>query len=260
MSSPRTDNDDGGRSSPSTCRRHTPSAPGFSFALSRAISVPMKVLIIEDDVEAAAYLKKAMDEAGHTADVAHNGDDGYAMADTGTYDALVVDRMLPKRDGLSVISALRAKGDMTPALVLSALGEVDDRVTGLRAGGDDYLTKPFAVEELLARIRVLGRRGNELQDNELNLGPVQISLARHEVSLHGEPVKLSRREFALLRALADRPGQVFSREQLEEKLYTWDDDVSSNTIDVYIHNLRKKLGSGLIKNIRGVGYVLEPGA
>jgi two-component system OmpR family response regulator len=120
----------------------------------------MKVLIIEDDIEAAAYLKKAMEEAGHSADVAHNGDDGYAMADSGIYDALVVDRMLPKRDGLSVISALRAKGDMTPALVLSALGEVDDRVTGLRAGGDDYLTKPYAFSELLARLEVLLRRQN----------------------------------------------------------------------------------------------------
>ena len=108
----------------------------------------MKVLIIEDDTEAAEYLRKALSEAGHVADVAHNGDDGFAMADSGTYDALIVDRMLPKRDGLSVITALREKDDMTPALVLSALGEVDDRVTGLRAGGDDYLTKPYAFSEL----------------------------------------------------------------------------------------------------------------
>ena len=220
----------------------------------------MRVLLVEDDRSLASGIKTALTRAAHAVDHVDNGAEALRFARDTPIDMVVLDLGLPGMDGLSVLRELRAAGSAVPVLILTARDALNDKLSGLDGGADDYLTKPFAVEELLARIRVLGRRGNELQDNELSLGPVQINLARHAVSLRGEPVKLSRREFALLRALADRPGQVFSREQLEEKLYTWDDDVSSNTIDVYIHNLRKKLGTGLIKNIRGVGYVLEPGA
>lgn len=218
----------------------------------------MRVLLVEDDRSLASGIKTALSRAAHAVDHVDSGAEALTFARDTPVDIVVLDLGLPDRDGLSVLRELRATGNTVPVLILTARDQLNDKLSGLDSGADDYLTKPFAVEELLARIRVLGRRGNALQDDELNVGSVQINLARHEVSLHGESVKLSRREFALLRALADRPGQVFSREQLEEKLYSWDDEVSSNTIDVYIHNLRKKLGSGLIKNIRGVGYVLEP--
>ena len=203
----------------------------------------MKVLIIEDDREAAAYLRKAMDEAGHVADIAHDGDDGFAMADTGSYDALVVDRMLPKRDGLSVISALRAKGDMTPALVLSALGEVDDRVTGLRAGGDDYLSKPYAFSELLARLEVLLRR------------------LSHEVRRAGETIVLQPREYRLLEYLMRHAGQVVTRTMLLENVWDYHFDPQTNVIDVHISRLRSKIEKGFGKplrhTIRGAGYMMR---
>ena len=217
----------------------------------------LRVLLVEDDRSLASGIKTALSRASHAVDHVDTGAKALRFARDTSIDMLVLDLGLPDMDGIDVLRELRATGSTVPVLILTARDTLGDKLSGLDTGADDYLTKPFAVEELLARIRVLSRRGSALQDNALNVGAVQINAARHEVCLHGQPVKLSRREFALLRALADRPGQVFSREQLEEKLYTWDDDVSSNTIDVYIHNLRKKLGSGLIKNIRGVGYVLE---
>ena len=225
----------------------------------------MKVLIIEDDVEAAAYLRKAMDEAGHTADVAHNGDDGYAMADTGTYDALVVDRMLPKRDGLSVISALRAKGDMTPALVLSALGEVDDRVTGLRAGGDDYLTKPYAFSELLARVEILGRRkGSREQETTYRVGDLELDRLSHEVRRAGQPIALQPREYRLLEYLMKNAGQVVTRTMLLEHVWDYHFDPQTNVIDVHISRLRSKIekdfSEPLLRTVRGAGYIMKAGA
>ncbi|TCD14139.1 response regulator transcription factor [Oricola cellulosilytica] len=222
----------------------------------------MKVLIIEDDREAAAYLKKAMAEAGHMADVAHDGDEGYVMADGGGYDALVVDRMLPRRDGLSVISALRSKGDMTPALVLSALGEVDDRVTGLRAGGDDYLTKPYAFSELLARLEVLLRRqsGAE-QDTSYQVGDLIMNRLAHEVRRGDEPIMLQPREYRLLEYLMRHSGQVVTRTMLLENVWDYHFDPQTNVIDVHISRLRSKIEKGfdkpLLHTIRGAGYMMR---
>ncbi|MFZ2099803.1 MAG: response regulator transcription factor [Oricola sp.] len=222
----------------------------------------MKVLIIEDDAEAAAYLRKAMDEAGHSADIAGNGDDGYAMADTGIYDALVVDRMLPKRDGLSVISALRAKGDMTPALVLSALGEVDDRVTGLRAGGDDYLTKPYAFSELLARLEVLLRRQNGVeQETRYQVGDLVLNRLSHEVKRADQAIPLQPREYRLLEFLMRHSGQVVTRTMLLENVWDYHFDPQTNVIDVHISRLRSKIEKGfdrpLLHTIRGAGYMMR---
>jgi two-component system, OmpR family, response regulator len=263
MSSPRTDNTDGSRPSPLSLLPSSFVSPRvFPFPRRTAINGPMKILIIEDDTEAAAYLKKAMDEAGHVADVAHNGDDGYSMADTGSYDALVVDRMLPKRDGLSVISSLRAKGDMTPALVLSALGEVDDRVTGLRAGGDDYLTKPYAFSELLARLEVLLRRqtGGE-QETRYQVGDLILNRLSHEVKRADQSIVLQPREYRLLEYLMRHSGQVVTRTMLLENVWDYHFDPQTNVIDVHISRLRSKIEKGydkpLLHTIRGAGYMMR---
>src|SRR5690554_6910803 len=169
----------------------------------------MKILVIEDDREAAEYLEKALGEAGHNAHVAGDGETGFALAGDGDYDVLVVDRMLPKRDGLSVIAGLRARGVETPVLILSALGEVDDRVTGLRAGGDDYLTKPYAFSELLARIEVLSRRSAPAEAvTSLEVGGLVLDRLSRKVERDGEPIQLQPREFRLLEYLMKHAGKV----------------------------------------------------
>jgi len=222
----------------------------------------MKVLIIEDDPQAAAYLKKALGEAGHTADVAHDGDDGYAMAAAGSYDTLIVDRMLPKRDGLSIIEQLRAEDDRTPVLILSALGEVDDRVTGLRAGGDDYLTKPYAFSELLARIEVLHRRSQH-GDGETSCRVADLELDRlsRRVTRAGQDILLQPREFRLLEYLMRNAGRVVTRTMLLEHVWDYHFDPQTNVIDVHVSRLRGKIEKGfdrpLLHTIRGAGYVMR---
>lgn len=223
----------------------------------------MKVLIIEDDRQAAAYLKKALDEAGHTADIAHNGDDGFAMATAGGYDALIVDRMLPGRDGLSVVSQLRAENDRTPALILSALGEVDDRVTGLRAGGDDYLTKPYAFSELLARLEVLQRRAGANGDGETHysVGDLHLDRLSRRVTRAGEEILLQPREFRLLEYLMRNAGRVVTRTMLLEHVWDYHFDPQTNVIDVHVSRLRGKIEKGfdkpLLHTVRGAGYVMR---
>ncbi len=181
----------------------------------------MRILLIEDDREAAAYLSKALREAGHVADHAADGDTGAAMAADGGYDVLVVDRMLPKRDGLSIVEELRQRGDQTPALILSALGQVDDRVAGLRAGGDDYLAKPYAFSELLARVEALGRRqksGNA--ETVYRVGDLELDRLAHTVTRGGQTIPLQPREFRLLEYLMKHAGQVVTRTMLLENV--WD--------------------------------------
>ncbi|MCC2112650.1 MAG: response regulator transcription factor, partial [Hyphomicrobiales bacterium] len=181
----------------------------------------MRILIIEDDREAAAYLSKALTEAGHVADHAEDGEAGYAMASENDYDVLVVDRMLPKRDGLSVIEDLRNDGCDCPALILSALGRVDDRVTGLRAGGDDYLTKPYAFSELLARVEVLARRRQPGEaETVYRVADLELDRLSHTVARDGTPIVLQPREFRLLEFLMKHAGQVVTRTMLLEKV--WD--------------------------------------
>ncbi|MEX1664050.1 response regulator [Zhongshania arctica] len=216
----------------------------------------MRVLLIEDDISLADGTVKALRRAGYAVDHAASGNEGRRYFEAGQLDLLILDLGLPDIDGLVLLRELRKLQTGIPVLILTARDALTDKVSGLDAGADDYLTKPFAFEELLARIRVLSRRNTPVREPELKIGNVLINIASHEVRLDGEVQKLSRREFAILRALADRPGQVFSREQLEEKLYSWGDEVTSNTVDVHVHNLRKKLGHTLIKNIRGVGFIL----
>ncbi|MBO6637949.1 MAG: response regulator transcription factor [Roseitalea sp.] len=222
----------------------------------------MKVLIIEDDRQAASYLKKALAEAGHAADVAHDGDDGYQMAAGGTYDALIVDRMLPKRDGLSIVSQLRTEDDRTPALILSALGEVDDRVTGLRAGGDDYLTKPYAFSELLARLEVLQRRAhNGDGDTGYRVADLELDRLSRRVTRAGQEITLQPREFRLLEYLMRNAGRVVTRTMLLEHVWDYHFDPQTNVIDVHVSRLRGKIEKGfdkpLLHTVRGAGYVIR---
>ena len=222
----------------------------------------MKILIIEDDREAASFLKKAFAEAGHTADVAMDGETGFAMADGGTYDVFVIDRMLPRRDGLSVIAGLRAKGNAVPALILSALGEVDDRVTGLRAGGDDYLTKPYAFSELLARVEVLKRRaGSREVETVYRVGDLELDRLSHTVRRGGQDIVLQPREFRLLEYLMRHAGQVVTRTMLLENVWDYHFDPQTNVIDVHISRLRGKIEKGFDKpvlhTVRGAGYMIR---
>ena len=222
----------------------------------------MKILVIEDDREGAEYLEKALGEAGHTAHVARDGETGFSIADSGDYDVLIVDRMLPRRDGLSLIAGLRARGNETPVLILSALGEVDDRVTGLRAGGDDYLTKPYAFSELLARIEVLNRRAaTKESDTVYRVGDLELDRLSHAVKRAGKDVVLQPREFRLLEYLMRHAGQVVTRTMLLENVWDYHFDPQTNVIDVHVSRLRSKIEKGfdkpLLHTVRGAGYVLR---
>lgn len=222
----------------------------------------MKVLVIEDDREASRYLEKALTEAGHSADVAGDGETGETLAENGHYDVLIFDRMLPKKDGLSVIMALRAKGIETPVLILSALGQVDDRVTGLRAGGDDYLTKPYAFSELLARIEVLQRRKNPKEAETIyRVGDLELDRLAHTAKRGGQDIILQPREFRLLEYLMRHAGQVVTRTMLLENVWDYHFDPQTNVIDVHISRLRSKIEKGfdtpLLHTVRGAGYMLK---
>ncbi len=221
----------------------------------------MRLLLIEDDREAADYLVKALKESGHVTEVATDGDTGLALARSGTYDVLIVDRMLPKRDGLSVIETLRAEGDRTPVLILSALGEVDDRVKGLRAGGDDYLTKPYAFTELLARIEALARRAHpEEQATRYVVGDLVMDRLARKVTRAGKPITLQPREYRLLEYLMKHAGQVVTRTMLLENVWDYHFDPQTNVIDVHISRLRTKIDRDfdrpLLHTVRGAGYRL----
>ncbi|HRK17400.1 MAG TPA: response regulator transcription factor [Hyphomicrobiaceae bacterium] len=224
----------------------------------------MRVLVIEDDAETAQFIAKALRESGHVAEVAGDGNTGLAMAREGGWDVLVVDRMLPGRDGLSVIADLRAEDNRTPALILSALGSVDDRVKGLRAGGDDYLTKPYAFSELLARIEVLSRRQTPATgETRYAVGDLVLDRLSHKVTRGGETVTLQPREFRLLEYLMRHQGQVVTRTMLLEHVWDYHFDPQTNVIDVHISRLRSKIDKGydrpLLHTIRGAGYVLRDG-
>lgn len=222
----------------------------------------MKILLIEDDREAANYLVQALDEAGHVTHHAADGETGYAMASGMDYDVLVIDRMLPRRDGLSIIESLRAEKDQTPVLILSALGEVDDRVTGLRSGGDDYLTKPYAFTELLARIEVLARRSSPAEaETSFQVGDLTLDRLSRKVERSGETVLLQPREFRLLEYLMKHAGQVVTRTMLLENVWDYHFDPQTNVIDVHMSRLRAKVDKGqasvLLHTIRGAGYMIR---
>src|SRR5947208_4602968 len=222
----------------------------------------MRLLIIEDDREAAEYLVKAFREVGHVADIAMDGEEGLALALDTKYDVLVVDRMLPKVDGLAVIGALRAKAVETPVLILSALGQVDDRVKGLRAGGDDYLPKPYSFAELLARLEVLARRrGGRPEETVYRVGDLALDRLSHEVSRGGAEIALQPREFRLLEYLMKHAGQVVTRTMLLENVWDYHFDPQTNVIDVHISRLRSKIDKGfaqpLLHTVRGAGYMIR---
>jgi two-component system OmpR family response regulator len=223
----------------------------------------MRVLIIEDDTETAAYLRKGLSEAGHVADHAADGPNGLAMAREGVYDALIVDRMLPELDGLSVIQDLRDNRVQTPALILSALGQVSDRVRGLKAGGDDYLVKPFAFSELLARLEALVRRGAAADPivTKLQVGDLEMDLLAREVTRESKPIDLQPREFRLLEYLMRHAGHVVTRTMLLESVWDYHFDPQTNVIDVHISRLRAKIDKGfarpMLHTVRGAGYSLR---
>lgn len=223
----------------------------------------MRILIIEDDPKVAAYVQKGLKEAGHSVDHAPDGEDGLYLAGAENYDALVVDRMLPKLDGLSLIKALRGSGNLVPVLILSALGDVDDRVIGIRSGSDDYLVKPFAFAELLARVEALGKRKNAPNSGKqttLTAGDLEMDLLARKVMRAGKAIDLQTREFRLLEYLLKFKGQVVTRTMLLESVWDYHFDPQTGVIDVHISRLRKKLGdtnNKLIKTVRGAGYIIE---
>jgi len=226
----------------------------------------MRLLIVEDDAEAAAYLTKAFREVGHVADHAADGLEGYAMAEGGGYDVLVIDRMLPRLDGLSLIRSLREQKDDTPALILSALAQVDDRVKGLRAGGDDYLPKPYAFSELLARVEVLARRRGApaSEPTTYRVGELVLDRLAHRVTREGQEIVLQPREFRLLEYLMKHAGQVVTRTMLLENVWDYHFDPQTNVIDVHVSRLRAKVDKGfeppMIHTIRGAGYMVRDNA
>ena len=238
---------------------------GGRIAEAQPDRIAMRLLVIEDDRDAAEYLIKAFREVGHVADQAHDGEQGLALALDGGYDVLVVDRMLPKRDGLSVIGTLRDKGIDTPALILSALGQVDDRVKGLRAGGDDYLPKPYSFSELLARIEVLARRrGGRGEETAYRVGDLELDRMSREVRRGEKDIALQPREFRLLEYLMKHAGQVVTRTMLLENVWDYHFDPQTNVIDVHISRLRSKIDKGfsqpLLHTVRGAGYMIRDGA
>jgi two-component system OmpR family response regulator len=224
--------------------------------------VGMKLLVIEDDREAAAYIAKGLSESGYVVDHAAEGRGGLFMATSGNYDALIVDRMLPGMDGLSLVAALRSAEIRTPVLILSALGAVDDRVKGLRAGGDDYLVKPFAFAELLARIEALLRRGSAGSAvTKLKAGDLEMDLLARTVRRAGRAIELLPREFRLLEFLLRHAGQVVTRTMLLEGVWDYHFDPQTNVIDVHVSRLRQKIDKGfakpLLQTVRGAGYCLR---
>ena len=226
----------------------------------------MKILIVEDDASASAYLDKAFREAGHVVDLASDGLDGYAMASEGGYDAIVVDRMIPRMDGLSLIHGLREQKIDTPILILSALGQVDDRVKGLRAGADDYLPKPYSFSELLARVEILSRRGRSLpsEDTVYRVGDLELNRLTRRVTRLDTEIDLQPREFRLLEYLMRHAGQVVTRTMLLENVWDYHFDPQTNVIDVHVSRLRAKIDKGfdtpLIQTIRGAGYTIRDSA
>ncbi|MDB5808962.1 MAG: response regulator transcription factor [Betaproteobacteria bacterium] len=216
----------------------------------------MRLLLVEDDAMIGESVRLGLRRGGFTLDWVRDGRAAELALANDVYDLMLLDLGLPKKDGLEVLKNLRRQGNRMPVLILTARDSVGDRITGLDSGADDYLVKPFDLDELSARIRALMRRQAGRAETLMQCGDVTLNPATREATLGGRELALSAREFAVLAALLDRPGAVLSREQLEEKIYGWDEEVESNAVEVYVHGLRKKLGADFIKNIRGVGYMV----
>jgi len=216
----------------------------------------MRILLVEDDRMLGAGLQVGLRQQGWAVDWARDGELAEEALRGEPYDLVVLDLGLPKKGGLEVLAGLRARKNAVPVLILTAQDAVGDRVAGLDAGADDYVAKPFDLDELAARIRALHRRSGGRAEPRLGVGGLVLDPAAHEVTLDGAPVALSAREFALLQALLERPGRPLSRAQLEERLYGWGEEVESNAVEVHVHALRKKLGAHWIRTLRGVGYMV----
>jgi len=218
----------------------------------------MRVLLAEDDPMIGESLREALRRQGMAADWVRDGRAADAVLASERFDAVLLDLGLPHKSGIEVLRALRARGDATPVIVLTARDALTDKVTGLDAGADDYLVKPFELEELLARLRALQRRQGGRASPVLEVADLRLDPATREVTRAGRSVLLSAREFALLQALLERPGAIVSRAQLEDRLYGWGEELESNAISVYMHQLRRKLGADLLHTVRGMGYYAGP--
>jgi two-component system response regulator QseB len=214
----------------------------------------MRVLLVEDDRMIAQGLQTALRQDGYTVDLMGDGESAAAALHASRFDLVLLDLGLPRRDGLDVLRQLRRRGDATPVIILTARDDVQDRVDGLDAGADDYIVKPFDLDEVSARMRSVLRRANGRGDPCIRVGSLSLNPATHAVERDGVAVQLSAHEYAVLEALLQRPGAILSRTQLEDRLYGWNTPVESNAIEVYIHGLRRKLGSDAIRTLRGVGY------
>src|SRR3954470_4242922 len=220
----------------------------------------MRLLLVEDDPMIGEAARQGLRQEGHTVDWVRDGREAEAAVAGAPYDAVLLDLGLPRRDGLAILKSWRTRGVEVPVLIITARDAVTDRIAGLDAGADDYLVKPFDLDELSARVRAVARRRAGRAASLLRIGELEIDAAAKRVKWKGHEVPLSAREYALLEALADRPGAYLTRTQLEERLYGWDDEIASNAGEVHIHALRRKLDPALIRNVRGLGYALETGA
>ena len=216
----------------------------------------MRVLLVEDDPMIGDSLRKGLRLEGFAVDWVQDGSSAERALEVTDYALVLLDLGLPRKDGLSVLRGWRQQGSTVPVLILTARDAVPDRVEGLDSGADDYLVKPFDLTELLARMRALLRRQAGRARDLIEIGALRLDPVAHAVDYRGQPVQLSAREFALLHALAESPGAVLSREQLEDRLYGWGEEVESNAVEVHVHNLRRKLSAQLIRTVRGVGYRL----
>jgi DNA-binding response OmpR family regulator len=214
----------------------------------------MRLLLVEDDAMIGESLEEGLRGENYAVDWVRDGRGAELALDNDVYDIILLDLGLPRKQGLEVLREYRARGGAAPVLILTARDATADRVRGLDAGGDDYLVKPFDLDELFARIRALARRYSGRAHPDIVFQQLVLRPAAHEATFAGQPLPLSAKEFTLLQALMDPPGQVVSRAALEERLYGWNDEIESNAVEVYIHHLRKKLGADFIKNVRGVGY------
>lgn len=221
----------------------------------------MRILVVEDEIKLGSAIKRGLEQESYAIDLVHDADDGQAYADTEEYDVIVLDRMLPDgKDGLDICRNLRRSGNKTPVLMLTARDAIRDRVQGLTDGADDYLIKPFSFDELLARIRALHRRPQDVIATVLQFGNISVNTAQKTVTVDGKEVQLSKKEYALFEYLAHHAGQTISKEQMISHVWNFDADILPNTVEVFIRALRKKLGADTIETVRGFGYRLRKAA
>ena len=217
----------------------------------------MRVLVVEDDLLLGKSISKALQMEGFSVDWVRDGKAGELALESGSYAVMLLDLGLPRKDGMTLLKECRKKNNSIPVLIITARDAVTDRIAGLNGGADDYLVKPFHLMEVVARIRAVVRRHAGRADPELVCGMLRLNPVAHEVYFNDDPLVVSPREFALLHALMEVPGAVLSRSELEQRLYGWGEEVESNAVEVHIHHLRKKMGVGVIRNVRGVGYMIK---